>query len=91
MVQENEIVTLVLAVGVLIFALANLRRIGSTAQPKVLLVAFAFACGGWVFTVVEGLAWPDLLNLIEHILYAISSITLAYWCWLVFPQRGSTE
>ena len=91
MIQENEVVTLVLAVGVLIFALANLRGIGQRAEPKVLLIAFAFACGGWLFTVIEGLACPDFLNFFEHFCYAASSIALAYWCWLVFPQRGSTE
>ena len=91
MVQENEVVTLVLAVGVLIFALANLHGIHQGAQPKVLLIALAFACGGWVFTVIEGLAWTNYLNFFEHLCYAVSSIALAYWCWLVFPQRGSIE
>ena len=84
MIQENEVVMLVLGLGVLIFVLVNisqLKRIGSSAT---LILGFYFLLAGWVLTVLEGFWWRDLLNYLEHMFYTAGSISVAVWCWTVF-------
>jgi hypothetical protein len=84
MVQENEIVMLLLGIGVLIFTVNNRLQFKRLPAWKILTTAFYVLLGGWVLTVMEGFFWNELLNLFEHICYATSSVLLAAWCWKVF-------
>ena len=87
MFQENEVLTLVLAIGVLLFVLVYKRGLRFPQRPVLLLSAFIIACGGWFFTVVEGYCTTGFCNLAEHICYVVSSIVLVIWFWLVFNPR----
>jgi hypothetical protein len=91
MVIESEITTLVLAFGALLFILSYRGMMGNAARPKVLLVAYLFAFGAWLLTVLEGLWWGQILNLLEHVCYATSSILIGYWCWQVFFRAPVAE
>jgi hypothetical protein len=84
MVQENEIVMLLLGVGVLIFTVNNRVRFKRLPEWKILTTAFYVLFGGWVLTVIEGFFWNALFNLFEHICYATSAVLMATWCWKVF-------
>ena len=81
MIQENELVMLVLGVCVLAFVIKNNRRFKSVKGWKFLSSAFYNLLAGWVLTVIEGFLLGDVLNYLEHICYAVSSILLALWCW----------
>lgn len=49
---------------------------------NLLIYAFSVLLVGLLLSVLEGIFFPDILNLIEHICYASSSILLAAWCWI---------
>ena len=87
MVHENEVVMLLLGVGVLIFILTSRLRLKLLPASNILTAAFYVAFAGWVFTVLEGLLWEGLFNYLEHICYAVSSILLTCWCWKVFARK----
>lgn len=84
MVQENEIVMLLIGVGVLIFIVNNRVQFKRLPAWKILATAFYVLLGGWVLTVIEGFFWNELLNLFEHICYATSSVLVTAWCWKIF-------
>jgi hypothetical protein len=84
MVQENEIVMLLLGIGVLIFTLNNLSQLKRIPKWRILIWTFHTVLGGWLLTVLESFFWNELLNLLEHTCYAVSSVLMAVWCWKVF-------
>ena len=90
MVQENEIVTLILALGVLTFFAVNRVRIKELPCWRTFVLAFTVLTAGWVLTLLEGFFWHDTLNLFEHLCYTVSSILLARWCWRLFGDRKET-
>lgn len=81
MIQENEVVTVVLSVGVLIFVFQNRSRLATLPSHRLAIGAFAALFAGQVLTVLEGFWYEDLLNLAEHICYSLSSLLVAAWCW----------
>jgi len=87
MIQENELVMLIIGIGVLIFMLNNLDKIRQLPYSKVFLASFlAFFCG-WIATVVEGFILYDLFNLIEHFAYLASSLLAVLWCWKLLQDK----
>ena len=88
MVQENEVVMLLLGVGVLVFILANRKRLADLPSVEILLVGYYLLLAGWLLTVLEGFFWGEVLNIVEHGLYAASAILVAAWCWRMFGQKG---
>ncbi len=87
MIQENEIITLLLGIGVMIFILANNRKVKRIPVAIILIAGFYVLLAGWVLTILEGLFWKDFLNVLEHICYASSSILMAVWCWKIFAYK----
>jgi uncharacterized membrane protein len=87
MVQENEIIMLLIGVGILFFILANRLRLNSLPASKMLILGFYVILAGWFLTVLEGFYWNGILNILEHICYAGSSVLVALWCWRVFGSR----
>ena len=87
MIQENEIITLLLGIGVMIFILANNRKVKRIPVAIILIAGFYVLLAGWVLTILEGLFWKDLLNVLEHICYTSSSILMAVWCWKIFAYK----
>ena len=89
MIHENEIVMLIIGLGVLIFVLGNRPQLKRIPSAGFLLLAFHVLLAGWILTVLEGLFWGELLNYLEHMCYAAASLLLVAWCWKVF--RGKRE
>ncbi len=87
MIQENEVIMLLIAVGVLIFALISRPRLNRLPASRTLFAAFYVRLLGWVLTVLEGFVLGETLNLLEHGCYAISVTLLAAWCWQVFGRK----
>ena len=89
--QANEVVMLLLGIGVLIFILGNRRHLKRLPASALLLGGFCALLGAWILTVLEGYFverpfWYQLFNLIEHVCYAASSVLVAVWCWKVFGR-----
>jgi len=91
MIQENEIITLLLGIGVMIFILANKQKVKRIPAAKILIAGFYVLLAGWVLTILEGLFWRELLNVLEHICYTASSILVAVWCWKIFKNTKEVE
>ena len=89
MIQENEVVMLLMAIGVLIFILVNHRLIMRIVAARVLVAAFCVLLAAYVLTVLEGFFLGDLLNFLEHACYAGSSVLIALWCMKVFKRKES--
>lgn len=87
MFQENEVVSLLIGLGALVFLLANLPRLRRGANWQVLFGGFCVYLAARVLTVLEGVFWPAGLNVLEHFCYAGSAVLLAAWCWLSFGRR----
>jgi hypothetical protein len=87
MVRENEIVMLILGLGVMIFILGNRLQLKRIPSADFLLLGFHILLAGWVLTVLEGFFWEELLNYLEHMCYSVGSMLLAAWCWKVFRIR----
>jgi len=80
-IQENEVVTLLLSIGVLVFVLLNRSQLGSLPLHRLIVGAFLALIAGQVLTILEGLRFGEVLNLAEHVCYAVSALLLAVWAW----------
>jgi len=83
---ENEVVMLLIGVGVLIFILGSRTRLKSLPGSNILIAAFCMLLGSWILTVLEGFFWEPFLNYLDHGCYAVGSILVALWCWKVFGR-----
>ena len=89
MIEENEVIRLLLGLGVLVYALSVRSRLMRVPRCSILFGAFTVLLGGWTLTVLEGLIWEASLNALEHLCYAVSAILLLWWCWQVFKREAS--
>jgi uncharacterized BrkB/YihY/UPF0761 family membrane protein len=88
LVEEREILSLVISLAVLVFAIANHRGLSEIPRHQLLFASFAALVAAWVLSVLEGFFLEDTLNLMQHILSAGSAIVLLVWCCLVLcPGR----
>jgi hypothetical protein len=83
-IQESEVIKLLFGVGVLIYFFITKKKILELPHHNLLFFAYIIVFLGWVITVLEGLFYEQLLNLIEHSCYTASSLILCLWCYLVF-------
>lgn len=88
MIRENEILSLLLFVGILGFLVWNGRKLRQLPASSTLIAAFSVLLMGRILTVLEGFFWKDLLNVVEHVCYAGSALLVAVWFWRVFGKRG---
>ena len=88
MIWGNELIALVLALGVLLFLLPYRRELRRIPFSGLLVLAFVCHFLGLVFTVAEGLFWFGLLNLLEHVANTVGVILLVAWLWLISRRKG---
>ncbi len=86
MIQHNELITLLITVGILVFIAANRSRIKQFPSPATFLVSFLLLFCGCVLTNLEEVFLEDILNHAEHFCYAASAVVLALWCRKVFTR-----
>lgn len=84
LIQHNELFYVLVAFAVLVFAIVHLRRLSSLSNRMILLFSYEILFVGWVVSILEGVLWPNVLNTVEHICYALSSVLFSLWCWLSF-------
>lgn len=84
MIQENELVSLLLAIGIGMFFLGNRRPLTRLPMWQVLIAAYSFLLVGLVLTVAEGFFLNQLLNFLEHLCYGLSAVGIAFWCRQLF-------
>ena len=62
--QQNEIVMLILGVGVLIFTIINRAGLRRLPSCGILMTAFYLLLATWVATVLEDFIWNNFFNLL---------------------------
>ena len=98
-VQQNEIVMLLIGVGVLIFCIKNRAGLKRLPEYAILMNAFYILLATWFATVLEGFFPEDpekitlnsFFNLLEHAGLAASSVLMAIWCWKAFKEQRKAE
>lgn len=86
-IQENEIISCILTVGVSLFVLVNHRAVSQIPRSNILLLGLVFLLLSNFFTVLEGVMLEKLFNFLEHLGYTASLVCLALWTRAVY-QRG---
>jgi hypothetical protein len=71
--EPSEIVNLVLLITLAPLVLMAVRRV-LPVTPKSVYVAVAAMSGAYVFTILEGFAFTDLFNLVEHSCLAVAGV-----------------
>ncbi|MDD5597663.1 MAG: hypothetical protein PHV82_06945 [Victivallaceae bacterium] len=91
MIHESEIVMLLLCIGIFIFIINKYREYRRIPCWRFLLGAFGLFFFAAAMTVAESFIWPDSLNLLEHLFYMLSSLSMLIWCWRVFRRDEEGE
>ena len=74
--EENEVVMLLLGVGVLLFMLLRWPQLKQLPASKNLVMGFMF--------LLASSFYYQFLNYLEHFCYAGSAVTIAFWSWRAF-------
>lgn len=85
MIQENEIITLIIGFGGLVFIFVKYTDLQKIPALKLLIISYAFLFAGWIITITEAFFLNTIQNIIEHLLYLISLSILFFWCHKVIP------
>lgn len=86
MIQQNELITFLVAAGVSLFIILNRRRLGQIPGSSWLFFSYSALFTGWVLTILEGFVLGNLMNFLEHACYMASSLAAAAWCWVVLVR-----
>ena len=80
MFYPNEIASLLFGVISALIILLFFRK-KNIPRFRYILLAFLCLLAANFFTVVEGLAWEEAINLLEHSSYALAGLIFAGVCW----------
>ena len=90
MVQDNEVISLVLAAGVFVSLLLSRRSLLKIPCIGLLFSGYCSLFLGMMLTVLEGFFWGESFNLLEHLSYLVSALFLAAWVWCVTGREGAS-
>ncbi len=79
--SESKYMVLLIGVGVLIFIIINWKHLKAFSSRTLLLTSFIFLVTGFLFSIIELFIFPDILNVIQHAFFALSSVFLLIWMW----------
>ena len=88
MIHENELVMLLLSMGVAVFIILKRHKFRQFPGWKLLFSAFLFFAAGSVSTVIETFIFNNFFNHIEHICYFMNGLILLIWCFRVVTITG---
>ena len=91
MLQENEVISCILTVGVVLFVLVNYRSVVRIPRSNLLLSALLFFLLSNFFTVCEGLWLEACFNLVEHRSNIMALVFLAGWWRTIYHHKESRD
>ena len=91
MIQQDEVILLILGLGVLALLVAYVRRLERLVAWRTMLAAYCLLVTGWALSIPEGFLLQAVLNVLEHVCYAGSSVMLAVWCSKLFGPRRAGD
>ncbi len=83
-VHEHEFMVLLVGAVIWIFTQSADQKLKDLPNWNVFSAAFDVFLVSMVLTILEDFVWPDVVNVMEHMLYAVSALLLAFWSWRVF-------
>lgn len=86
MLQHNELIALLITVGILVLVAVNRSRVKQLPFPATFFTSFLLLFCGCILTNLEEVFLEDILNHAEHFCYAASAGVLAAWCRKVFAR-----
>jgi hypothetical protein len=89
--SEDEVLVLLLGIGVLLFIIFNRKQIRRIRFRKILLAGYYILLAGWCFTIIEGYIFEKLFNFLEHGSYVVSSLVFVTWSVKSFFKGGREE
>jgi hypothetical protein len=90
MFQESEIITLVVAVvGAFLSISVFAKR--KVVELRYFYIGFFAIVAASFFTVIEGVFWKDLFNLLEHLCYALAGLSFIVGCNILLKQSQSKQ
>lgn len=90
MFQESEVVILCLALIACWIALPLLRDPALSGRIA-LRLGFCLMVAAHIFTVVEGVAWNSVFNVLEHLAMAASGVAFALACLTMRTKQPQRE
>ena len=87
MIQENELITIFIGIGLLILIIFNYSKLKTLPAIKIILTGLSVLAIGWILTILEGFFLEELLNSLEHLCYFLSSIIMTVWFWIAVKQK----
>ncbi len=87
MIQANELLTLILSVGLWVFIIFHKKQMKQFPDYKLFFIAVIALTSGWILTILEDFIFLSTINIIEHLFFAISSLFFAVWGYHVFTDR----
>jgi hypothetical protein len=83
MFQTNEIINLIISIGILLFIVIFWSELSGVYHLKVLTIAFLFMLASGIATVVETVFTPTLFNFIEHFCDVLRTAAFLIWACLL--------
>lgn len=83
MIEENEAIMFILGLAILVRLLTNYAQTRRIPAFQFLFISFLSFLGATMATIMEGFFWENILNLLEHLLYLTSQVSLAIWVWKI--------
>lgn len=81
-IQQSELMGLLIAIPMMIAILLLCKKVLSGTNVMILVSAL-FSFFAAFFTVLEGIVFENLFNLMEHACYAFTGISLGLGCYLI--------
>jgi len=91
MIQKNEVISLLLYVGVFIYIQLTRSQFNRLQKSQILIWGFYIYFLGRILTVLEGLFLREVLSFLEHLSYAIGSGLVFIWCWQIFGKEKEAK
>ncbi|MBN2858616.1 MAG: hypothetical protein JXN63_09475 [Candidatus Delongbacteria bacterium] len=87
MIQENEIITLVLFIALMLFMAFNRKKLKDFPGIKIFMASSILLFLSVICTVAEGFLLEDELNILEHLFRSVSALLLVFWS-MSFRSEG---
>lgn len=88
MFQENELIHLLISVGILIFVIIYWKELAGFYHIRLLIAAFLFLLASGIFTLMEGVFWYGFFNGLEHLCDLLRTVVILIWgSLLVLPEK----
>lgn len=88
MLHENELVMLLLSLGVAVFIIRKRHKFRLFTGWRLFFSAFLFFAAGSVFTVIETFIFNNFFNHMEHFCYFMSGLIILIWCFRAVTVKG---